>query len=257
MNYNYHTHTFRCNHASGTPEEYIQRAIENGIKYMGFSEHIPYICRDGFEAHYRLPTAQINEYFDELYSLREKYKDKLDIKIGFEMEYYHGLFDSMFKNAVEYGAEYLILGQHFIEEEHPDGIYCLKPNDNPEHFKKYVACVIDAIKSGVFTYIAHPDVFDFTGDEKIYTDEMRRICIASAEYNVPLEINFLGIRRNRIYPNELFWKIAGEVGCPVTFGFDAHDTPGAYDGASFPRAKELVKKYGLNYIGRPKLVLLK
>ena len=33
MNYNYHTRTYLCRHASGTPEEYVQRAIENGIKY--------------------------------------------------------------------------------------------------------------------------------------------------------------------------------------------------------------------------------
>ena len=27
MNYNYHTHTHWCDHASGTPEEYIENAV--------------------------------------------------------------------------------------------------------------------------------------------------------------------------------------------------------------------------------------
>ena len=33
MDYNYHTHTHRCHHATGEMEEYIVRAMENGIKY--------------------------------------------------------------------------------------------------------------------------------------------------------------------------------------------------------------------------------
>ena len=28
MNYNYHTHTFRCHHATGTEREYIEEAIK-------------------------------------------------------------------------------------------------------------------------------------------------------------------------------------------------------------------------------------
>ena len=47
MNYNYHTHTFRCNHANGTPEEYIQRAIENGINYIGMPKLI--LLKEGKE----------------------------------------------------------------------------------------------------------------------------------------------------------------------------------------------------------------
>lgn len=257
MNYNFHTHTFRCNHAKGIPEEYIQRAIENGIEYMGFSEHFPYICRDGFEARYRLPVSQLKEYFEELYLLRAKYADKISIKIGFELEYYPEYFDEMLKNAISYGAEYLILGQHFLNEEHPDGVYAMTPSDSEDNLKVYADRVIAGIRSGVFTYIAHPDLFNYTGEEAIFCREMRRICKASAEYNIPLEINFLGIRGNRNYPNNIFWEIAGEEGCPVTFGFDAHDTLSAYDSASLEKANDIVKKYNLNYIGMPKLILLK
>lgn len=86
---------------------------------------------------------------------------------------------------------------------------------------------------------------------------MEKICRASKEYNIPVEINFLGIRENRRYPNPWFWEIAGKLGCPVTFGLDAHEAEAAYDGASLVKAKELVKKYNLNYIGRPKLLPLK
>ena len=47
MNYNYHTHTTRCGHASGTEREYIERALANGVEYMGFSDHSTFVFPDG------------------------------------------------------------------------------------------------------------------------------------------------------------------------------------------------------------------
>ena len=116
MNYNYHTHTYRCHHASGSMEEYINRAIENGIKFLGFSDHVPFVCANGVESVYRVTVAEVEAYISEISSLRKKYKNEIDIKIGFEMEYYQNHFDKMFENAVAWGAEYLILGEHFLEE---------------------------------------------------------------------------------------------------------------------------------------------
>lgn len=256
MTYNLHTHTYRCSHASGTVEEYIKRAISCGIKYMGFSDHMPFICSNGQESSYRVPVSQAKEYFSEISSLREKYKDKIDIKIGFETEYYPLNFKDMLENAVDFGAEYLILGQHYTKEELPDGVHTIVPTDSTEKLRDYVATVVEAIRSGSFTYVAHPDIINFTGAEDVYQEEIRKICIASRECDVPLEINFLGIRDKRNYPNEAFWEIAEKEKSPVTFGFDAHDVESAFDEASLGRAREIVEKYKLNYIGKPKLILL-
>ena len=41
MRVDLHNHTTLCNHASGTSEEYILRAIELGIDVYGFSDHAP------------------------------------------------------------------------------------------------------------------------------------------------------------------------------------------------------------------------
>lgn len=253
MEYNYHTHTWRCSHASGREEEYIKRAIECGIKYMGFSDHAAFVFPDGYESGYRVPMADVECYVSELRELREKYKDKIDIKIGFEMEYYPMYFKEMLGIAKKAGGEYLILGQHFINNEHPDGDYTYVGTDDVNLLKEYVSEVIEGMKSGAFTYLAHPDLFRFTGDDEIYRDEMRKICKASKQYEIPLEINFLGIRDNRKYPNPLFWELVGEEQSPVTFGFDAHDVKSAFDGESLITAKAMVEKFKLNYIGMPKI----
>lgn len=256
MTYNYHAHTSRCGHATGTEEEYILRAIECGITHMGFSDHAPHIFPDGSQSYFRIPMEQAEDYFATLRALQEKYKNQIDLKIGLEMEYYPSQFPSMLATARSLGCEYLILGQHYLAEEDPNIPYVVKPTDDPALLQEYVETVLSAMEAGVFSYVAHPDIFNFTGAPTLYHAQMRKICIAARECNIPLEINFLGIRTKRCYPREDFWAIAGQEGAPVTFGFDSHDVAAAYDAASLPRAIELVNKYHLNYIGRPTLIAI-
>ncbi len=256
MDYTYHMHTPRCSHATGTPREYIENAQRCGMTHIGFSDHCPLMFEDGYQTYWKVPVDEGRAYCNEIAELREEYTGRLDIKIGFEMEYYPEYFEKTFENVLSYGAEYLILGQHFISSdlEHPNYVHTVMKTDSTEYLVRYADVITEAISRGVYSYVAHPDIFNFTGDEALYTKEMRRICEASLKYGTPLEINLLGIRESRNYPRELFWKIAGEVGCPVTFGTDAHKAEHASDPRSAEKAMEIVKKYNLNYIGRPTIV---
>ncbi len=253
MDYNYHTHTVYCAHATGSMEEYVVRAIENGIRYMGFAEHAPFRYPDGHETWFRLAMADVDGYVQEVNRLREKYKGQIELKIGFEMEYYPEYFDKMLSTAIDAGAEYLILGQHYMTPEHPDGVHVMEKDYEFEHLRDYVKLILAAMETGVFSYIAHPDMYCFVGDNLRFREEMRKVCIASRKMNIPLELNLLGIREKRIYPQEEFWKVAGEERSPITFGFDSHAAEDAYDGDSIAIAMKMVKKYDLNYIGKPDL----
>jgi len=102
-----------------------------------------------------------------------------------------------------------------------------------------------------------PDIMNFIGEDSVYIEQMRKICKASYRNYTPLEINFLGIRDNRNYPNEIFWQIAGEEKSPITFGFDAHTIDSACDRKSLKIAKEIVSKNKLKYIGKPEIIRLK
>lgn len=257
MDYNYHTHTFRCHHADGVEEEYILWAIKNGIKHMGFSDHAPFECPKGYQSLYRVRIEEAPDYFKTIIQLREKYKNEIDISIGFEMEYYPGSFKSMLNSVVELGAEYLILGQHFYGEEYYNPVGVTAPTSNEDDLKRFVGLVLEGMNTGVFTYVAHPDMLNFVGDDEAYAKEMKKICEASKAMEMPLEINFCGMRGGRHYPNDKFWEIAGEVGCPVVFGCDAHSAREAYDKISLERAKNIVKRFGLNYIGKPIIKNLK
>ncbi len=257
MDYNYHTHTKYCGHAIDEMEEYIQEMIANGVLYMGFSEHAPFRFPDGYESFFRLPMANVNDYLKEAKRLQKVYEKQIDIKIGYEMEYYPLYFKDMLKNVLNYGAEYLILGQHCPGNEHPDCHFSSYGHTSDEALTAYTDCVLSAIQSGVFTYVAHPDVLKYCGENlSLYEQEMKKICLASKEHNIPLEINFCGIRDKIHYPSDTFFSIAGQIGSPITFGMDAHAISECYDKESLAIGKEMVKRHNLNYIGKPNLILL-
>lgn len=221
---------------------------------MGFSEHAPFRFPDGHEPGFRVPMGQAKNYYEEVDRLREKYRDEIEISIGFEMEYYPEYFGQMLNIAKEFGAEYLILGQHYVIPENQGGVFSMNKHYEFEELRAYADTLIAGMETGVFTYVAHPDMYQFIGDNLRYREEMRKVCIAARKLNIPLEVNILGIRDNRVYPKEEFWKVAGEEGSPVTFGLDAHDWKDAScDEASFKIAMGMVKKYGLSYIGKPEL----
>ncbi len=245
MIFNYHTHTYRCHHAVGEDREYIEKAIEGGVKKLGFSEHIPFAFHNGTEERYRMFFSDCEEYISAFVKYKEEYRDEIDIKIGFEAEYYPKYFESMLKYSVNIGAEYLILGQHSLATDFKYCDYCGFPSDNSDHFTAYTDCVIEGAKSGAFTYIAHPDLFYFTGDSDIFKRETTRLCKTAKEIGIPLEINLVGIRMNRNYPNKDFWNIAGEIGCNAVIGFDAHMPDHVCDVASIEKARRLADECGV------------
>ena len=84
---NYHTHTPRCGHATGTEREYIERAIEKGMKVLGFSDHTPQPYPEDFHSGMRMGMDEIENYTGTLSALKEEYKDDIRILIGYEQDY--------------------------------------------------------------------------------------------------------------------------------------------------------------------------
>ncbi len=257
MKVNLHTHTYRCRHASGTPREYIEKAIEAGYTHLGFSDHLPFAFPDGTQSHFRVPMDEAEDYMAELGALREEYKDRIALHIGFEMEYYPLYFGEMTAIAQRLGAEYLLLGQHFIHNEYPGGRenHLFKPKDKDEDMVTYADTVCEGMATGIFTYVAHPDVIHFTGSNEVFCDQLRRVCEASLQYGLPLELNFTGVHEeHRTYPDSRFWRMAGEMGCPVVFGCDAHSVDAVWNPETLKKAEQYAKDHGLRVIDFPELV---
>jgi len=249
---NFHTHTFRCHHASGTEEEYVLRAIEAGVGEMGFSDHGPYPMTNGYCSGFRMSTADTLGYVETLAALREKYKAQIKIYIGFESEYYPAFFEDMIRHVSQYDVDYLILGQHFIYNEIDEGARgSTSGTDDEKLLAQFTEQVCTGMRTGAYCYVAHPDVFNFSGPVSVYKKYMRTLCETAKELSIPLEINGLGIRTNRFYPRDDFWDVAAAVGNSVIYGCDAHDVPNAWDDASYRTACEMAKQRGLVMVERP------
>ena len=246
---NYHTHTPRCRHASGTEEEYIQAAIESGLQVLGFSDHTPYPFPEGYYSKMRMYPHELSEYVQTLSSLREKYAGQIELHIGLEAEFYPAHFDDLLKQVRAEGVEYLILGQHWLGNEQGE-THVFRAFDDDKKLARYCDQTIEAMHTGVFSYIAHPDLPNFTGDQAIYDKHMRRLIRAANDCDLPLEINLHGIMADRAYPNPRFWELAAEEGGKAILGRDAHDPSALLDTATELRALDMVQRLGLTLLSQ-------
>lgn len=241
---NYHTHTTRCRHAQDAEEEYVQNAIEGGLQILGFSDHSPYWFPGEHYSTFRMFPDQLEDYCQTVIGLREKYAGKLQIRLGLEVEYYPAYFDELMAHLRDTPIEYMLLGQHFIGNEIAEP-YSYSATQEESVLERYCHQVMDAMQTGLFTYIAHPDLINYQGDENIYRKHIGRLCREAKACGIPLEINLLGIRGQRMYPNERFWEVAAQEGCTAILGCDAHCAADVCDRSSEKTALALAEKYGI------------
>lgn len=244
---NYHTHTPRCRHARGDEKKYVENAIARGLKTCGFSDHTPQWFPGDYYSTMRMFPEQLPEYCDVVRDLQKRYKKRIKIPLGVEAEYYPCSWKELLPRLQDAGIEYMILGQHWIDNEF-DAPYCGKPTEDAAHLIRYCDQVIEAMETGKFTCVAHPDILRYAGDFSTYKHHMRRLCKASNETKTPLEINFLGLSAFRHYPYPRFWEIAAEEGCEVVFGIDAHAPEEIRDKKPEMMALAMVKEFDLNLL---------
>lgn len=244
---NYHTHTWRCKHATGTEREYIEQAILGGYKIFGFSDHIPIPYEGDYVSKDKMNLDQMEDYVDTVLQLKKEYQNDIQIHLGLEVEYYPKYFEEMMHFLEPYPIEYFILGQHYINNEIGE-VYNARPTGDPAKLEQYCLQCKDAMDLGCFTYFAHPDLLNFTGDLGFYEKCMRGLCEHAKFRDIPLELNFLGIWKQRNYPNPFFWKIAGETGNRVVYGADAHMTDKVWNPQALAIAEEMAERYHLNVI---------
>jgi len=231
QDFNYHTHTYRCGHASMDQDEmYVQAAIRAGFKILGFSDHAPY--PDFSKPTDRMDYQYLEDYIASITALKEKYKDQIEIHLGFEMEYMD-FYKGEYLDYLLTRGEYLLLGEHNVLPEALHD-YCAEHNSK-EDLLEYCRLACEGMRSGKFLYFAHPDYFCGGID---YFDETceyvaREIAKVAIETDTPLEVNIkLGHRPKRdfhdgkdkqyIYPLRAFWEIVSEYPVKCVYGYDAH-----------------------------------
>ena len=189
---NYHTHTFRCHHAAGEDREYIEAAINAGIKVLGMADHCPWIFGNGYVSQIRMSPAETDGYFQSFTDLKNEYAADIKLYIGFEAEYIPELMEAQDRFLADYPVDYMILGQHSVAPEYASP-YTGDLTGDTAFLERYTDLVIEGMESGRYRYLAHPDVINFTGSTDEYDRHMTRICEWLKENDSPVEINLLGL----------------------------------------------------------------
>ena len=258
---NYHSHTFRCGHATGTDEEYAKAAFDAGFKVLGFSDHLmgPGLHQQGI----RGEEILLPGYIESVRKLKKKYKGKMTIYLGMEAEWLGKEWIPYYqKLRKEMKMDYLILGQHAFMEF--GKFYWYSEYGDPSYgAEAYLYDLIEGMDSGLFDCVAHPDLFfNWYPHWDDYAETIaRKIAEAAARNHLPLEVN-MGQKNYRPgidiescershYPFPRFWDIISEYPVDVIIGVDAH-SPLAYERAAYDAFVAFCKNHNLHRLERLK-----
>ena len=251
MKVNLHTHTYRCRHAKGTDEEYVLAALEAGYDKLGFADHTPFPYTDGFYNGDKMTVEELPDYIASVNALKEKYKGKIEILLGLECEAVPDFFP--FLAEVKQQMDYLILGSHGDKRIHPySGVLT-----EPDQLWTYFDYTVEGMETGLFLYLAHPDVmlgrypvFDETAAEV-----SRKLCREANRLGLPIEYNLYGVFKGAKagclgYPYDGFWRIAAEENCVAVVGVDAQ-SPSGFRDTPMETAVEYLRGLGIRILEDP------
>jgi len=242
MSVDLHNHTILCNHATGSIEEYVKKAIEEKIEYFGFSDHAPM----NFDPKYRMSFEQMCEYENSILHVKKKYENDLHILLAYEVDFLEGYID---QRVLDAKVDYLIGSVHFINKwgfDNPEFIGEYKNRDINTIWQEYFEAIENLAKSRLFDIVGHIDlikVFNFmpTKDIKILANKAIK---EIKKANMVVEINTAGYRKpvKEAYPSSELMELLAHNNIPITFSSDAH-TPEQI-GFKKAEAHQLAKSYG-------------
>jgi len=248
---NYHTHTYRCKHAQGDVNDYAKVAIDNKVAVLGFSDHTP--LPDNRWTDVRMELQELGGYISAIESTQIDFP-QLTILKGMECEFadeYAGFYKDELLGRLKF--DYIIAGAHYYPL---NGDWVSSYNGSMEKYqlKAYAEYVVRAINSGLFAFIAHPDLFGSAYEQwdRNAASCSRYILEAAQDMKVPLEINGYGLRKPKrttpegmrsMYPWMQFWELAAEYDIRVVMNSDAHKPSDVT--ANIDEACSIARRYGL------------
>ena len=221
-------------------EAFINKAIEKGLSHIVISDHAPLPQSTLGD---RIPDGMTAEYCRRIRELADKYKGKIDIKAGIEIDYFPG-FEREIEGILKEGDFDLVMGSSHL---HVKGMLDV-PLDTltaQEYVDRCFDNNIAAVKSGYFDVLAHVDMYRWiiavkerfklrTSDYAIPGEKLETLLSEMSKRGTSLEINtnFMGDSgdTSKIYPSEEIMAKASKYPLTYSFGSDAHAPQRVGDG---------------------------
>ncbi len=230
----------------------MEMAMQNGMKILGFSDHMPLPTDNERLTRFRMKAAELPAYLESIDALKENYAGDIKIYKGFEMEYFPQYFDWMREQLEQHPVDYLVFGNHFDPERGENGYY--GEANTADEIKSYEKTAIAGMESGLFACFAHPDLYlnAYHTFDKTCAHTAHAICEAAAALGMPLEYNLFGEERRGSafstglgYTRPEFWEIAAKYPVKAIIGCDAHAIDHLNRGERMRARKEMLEAQGI------------
>lgn len=245
----YHTHHYRCGHAGGNLEDYVEAAIGAGLSEIGLSDHSP-IYHLGHELQPRPGTAMSRDefpaYVQEMQEVQRRYTGRIQVRLGVESDYVLGWDDHYRALWRSYPLDYVIGSVHWLGRWSIFSPRLPGGRTAEDIYDEYLRTTQAAALSGAYDILGHLDCLKTRGHipDLGMTSLLEETVKVIASTGVAIELNTSGWRKGlgEPYPREQLLGMCCHYGVPVTLGSDAH-RPGDV-AAGFPEALKLLRRVG-------------
>lgn len=255
-----HIHTLFCPHGTNDAfESYIEKAIQLGYKELSFTEHapLPITFNDPTpNQDSAMKMENLTLYFETITTLKEKYRDKIKINRGLEVDYIEGYEEEIRGFLNKYGSflDDSILSVHFLKQD--DQYFCL--DYSPDTFQdmidlfgsvekvyeSYYRTLIGSIRADLGVYkpkrIGHITlVYKFQKKfpvQQSFEQEIRNVLYEMKKNHLQLDYNGAGVNKplcKEPYPPTWVVEEAIDLGLPIVYGSDAHQVKDLLQGIDF------------------------
>ena len=250
----YHLHSTYSPDGEMTMDEACNRAIEAGLKEIAITDHMDIDLPDNKAA---FQIEDLDQYFNDLISTKNRFQDKLKVKAGLEL----GLQDWTLQEASRiinaYSWDFVIASVHLVNGEDPYYRYYFNSRDKIKSYTDYYETILMLLKDyndfnvlGHLDYLRRYSPYEYSLEDHLIGKEIiEEILIMLVQKGKGLEVNTAGFKhysgQPHPHPDILKWfrELGGEI---ITIGSDAHSVN--YVGYETASALECLRYAGFSYV---------
>lgn len=226
----YHTHTPLCQHAEGSPEQFITAALAAQLTEYGIADHAPMPPELEPFDNWRMDFSQMPQYLAWIDEVRALAPASLTIRAGLECDWFPDI--EKWTHALEniYPWDYLIGSIHYLDKkwdfDNPLWIPKWKNVNVEEVWTDFWNMVVAMADSGLYDILGHIDLIKKFGFvprgnlNRFYSPAIEAI----RAHGTAIEINTSGWHKpcQEAYPTLQFLKLAHHAEIPLCINSDAH-----------------------------------
>ena len=260
---NFHSHCTFCDGRSH-PEDFIKFAISKHFRAYGFSSHSPL----PFETFWNMSADNVDEYIAEITRLKEKYRDRIEIYLGMEIDYLDDTYNASIPCFRALPLDYRISSIHFMPCRNPlleenmacvDGPYSTFAHSIEHYYQGNVRLMTEhffrnsmqMVETGGFEIVGHLDKIymngcrhpDFDMHAAWYQKAFEDYIVLIAEKGLIVEINTKSFaQKQQTFPHIETLQLLYQHRIPVMVNSDCHAPDLINDGRE--KALSLLKDTG-------------